>query len=177
MKTSNKGFDYCYNGQIVVDEEHQIIVAAEVTSQANDKQQAIPLAQATLENLAAAGIKLPKTSDEPDAPAKPIPRPVIKMLRGSWPGHDAPRHLWGFSPATLSRLLQQHGFRVEYVRHELPMPWYWKAVLFHWIQSHQSWSWIRPVVPLLGFCMLLPGAIAAVFHRGPFVKVVARKDA
>lgn len=73
MKTSNKGFDYCFNGQIVVDEEHQIIVTAEVTSQANDKQQAVPLAQATLENLAAAGIELPKISDEPDAPAKPIP--------------------------------------------------------------------------------------------------------
>jgi transposase len=73
MKTSNKGFDYCFNGQIVVDEEHQIIVAAEVTSQANDKQQAVPLAQATLENLAAAGIELPKTSDEPAAPVKPIP--------------------------------------------------------------------------------------------------------
>ena len=73
MKTSNKGFDYCFNGQCVVDEEQQIIVAAQVTAQANDKQQAIPLAQATLENLEAAGIELPKTSDEPDAPAKPIP--------------------------------------------------------------------------------------------------------
>lgn len=73
MKTSNKGFDYCFNGQCVVDEEHQLIVAAQVTAQANDKQQAIPLAQATLDNLAAAGIELPKTSDEPDAPAKPIP--------------------------------------------------------------------------------------------------------
>jgi transposase len=73
MKTSNKGFDYCYNGQIVVDDEHQIIVAAEVTPQANDKQQAIPLAEATLQNLEAAGIELPPTSDEPEAPAKPIP--------------------------------------------------------------------------------------------------------
>jgi transposase len=73
MKTSNKGFDYCFNGQVVVDEEHQIIVAAEVTSQANDKQQAIPLAQAALENLAAAEVELPKTSDGPDAPVKPIP--------------------------------------------------------------------------------------------------------
>jgi hypothetical protein len=73
MKTSNKGFDYCFNGQCVVDEEHQIIVAAQVTAQANDKQQAIPLAQATLENLAASGIELSKTSDEADAPAKPIP--------------------------------------------------------------------------------------------------------
>ena len=56
MKRSNKGFDYCYNGQAVVDGAHQIIVAAEVTREANDKQQAVPLAQAALANLEAAGI-------------------------------------------------------------------------------------------------------------------------
>lgn len=56
MKTSNKGFDYCFNAQAVVDEEHQIIVAAELTPAANDKQQAAPLGAATQANLEAAGI-------------------------------------------------------------------------------------------------------------------------
>jgi transposase len=60
MKRSNKGFDYCYNGQTVVDGEHQLIVAAEVTLAANDKQQAVPMAKAVLENLAAAGIERPR---------------------------------------------------------------------------------------------------------------------
>ncbi len=40
MKQSNKGSDYSYNAQAVVDAEEQIIIAAEVTSAANDKQQA-----------------------------------------------------------------------------------------------------------------------------------------
>ena len=44
MKQSNKGFDYSYNAQAVVDGEEQIIVAAEVTNQANDKRQAVPMA-------------------------------------------------------------------------------------------------------------------------------------
>lgn len=70
MKTSNKGFDYCYNGQAVVDGEHQIIVAAEVTAAANDKQQAVPLAQAAVANLAAAGIERPL--DDEGQP-QPIP--------------------------------------------------------------------------------------------------------
>src|SRR5215469_7383920 len=39
MKQSNKGFDYSYNAQAVVDGAEQIIVAAEVTRAANDKQQ------------------------------------------------------------------------------------------------------------------------------------------
>jgi len=56
MKTNNKGFDYCYNAQAAVDGEHQIIVAAETTSACNDKQQAVPMAQAALDNLQAAGI-------------------------------------------------------------------------------------------------------------------------
>lgn len=60
MKRSNKGFDYCFNAQAVVDSAHQIIVAAEVSAAANDKQQAVPLAKATVENLAAAGIELPR---------------------------------------------------------------------------------------------------------------------
>jgi transposase len=70
MKQSNKGFDYSFNAQAVVDAEAQIIVAAHVTTQANDKQQAVPMAQAALANLAAAGIDKPKDAN---GDSKPIP--------------------------------------------------------------------------------------------------------
>jgi len=63
MKQSNKGFDYSYNAQVVVDGEYQIIVAAEVTPAANDKRQALPMGRAALENLEAAGIERPKAAD------------------------------------------------------------------------------------------------------------------
>jgi hypothetical protein len=69
MKTSNKGFDYCINGQMVVDEAHQIIIGVDVTSDANDKQQAVPMATKTRETLESAGesagIPFPTESDEP----------------------------------------------------------------------------------------------------------------
>jgi hypothetical protein len=68
MKQSNKGFDYSYNAQAVVDGADQIIVAAEVTSQANDKQQAVPMAQAALDNLNAAGIERPTAADGTPTP-------------------------------------------------------------------------------------------------------------
>src|SRR3954453_15854617 len=68
MKQSNKGFDYSYNAQAVVDGEGQIIVAAEVTRAATDKQQAVPMAQAALNNLAAAGIERSKTAEGTVAP-------------------------------------------------------------------------------------------------------------
>ncbi len=59
MKVSNKGFDYCFNAQAMVDEAHQIIVAAETCDAANDKEQAVPMADAALANLEAAGIEWP----------------------------------------------------------------------------------------------------------------------
>jgi hypothetical protein len=68
MKQSNKRFDYSYNAQAVVDGEDQIIVAAEVTPAANDKQQAVPMAQAALDNLNTAGIERPQAADGTAAP-------------------------------------------------------------------------------------------------------------
>jgi transposase len=70
MKQPDKGFDYSYNAQAVVDGANQVIVAAEVTNQANDKQQGVPMAKAALDNLEAAGIQRPKTVD-----GMPVPVP------------------------------------------------------------------------------------------------------
>jgi len=70
MKQSNKGFDYSFNAQAVVDAENQIIVSAEVTNAANDKQQGVPLGQAALDNLDAEGIERPKAAD-----GTPVPIP------------------------------------------------------------------------------------------------------
>src|SRR3954453_18458447 len=46
MKVSNKGWDQCGNAQAVAN-EHQIILAADVTHQANDKRQAVPMVDQT----------------------------------------------------------------------------------------------------------------------------------
>jgi transposase len=56
MKASNKGWDRCGNAQAVTN-EHQIILAADVTNQANDVRQTVPMADQTQANLEAAGIK------------------------------------------------------------------------------------------------------------------------
>jgi transposase len=60
MQTNNKGWEYCGNAQVSVDESYQIIVACDVTAEANDKQQAVPMAQLTVAQLEQAGIKPPK---------------------------------------------------------------------------------------------------------------------
>src|SRR3989475_4695173 len=87
MQTNNKGWDYCGNAQASVDGACQIIVACDVTDASNDKQQAEPMAQATLATLAQAGIVPPK--DEAGA-APPIPATLgkwhLKEAQGPAPG-------------------------------------------------------------------------------------------
>jgi transposase len=55
MKVSNKGWDQCLNAEVAVN-EHQIIVAADVTDATNDKQQVRPMIEQTQENVAAVGV-------------------------------------------------------------------------------------------------------------------------
>src|SRR5438445_1816174 len=60
MRTNNKGWDYCGNAQASVDGACQIILACDVTEASNDKQQAEPVAQATLATLTQAALERPK---------------------------------------------------------------------------------------------------------------------
>lgn len=56
MKASNKGWDQCGNAQVLVDEA-QLILAADVTQQANDVQQVAPLLEQLATNLADAEVE------------------------------------------------------------------------------------------------------------------------
>ena len=55
MKTSSKGWDQCGNAQAVVNES-QIIVAANVTDEANDVRQVQPMLDQTISNINHAGV-------------------------------------------------------------------------------------------------------------------------
>ena len=55
MKTSNKGFDQCGNAQAVANEQ-QIIIAADVTNQANDVRQTVPMTDQAIAHLDEAGV-------------------------------------------------------------------------------------------------------------------------
>jgi len=59
MQQNNKGWDYGGNAQVVVDDACQIILACDVVIEANDKRQAVPMAQQALANLQVAGIPRP----------------------------------------------------------------------------------------------------------------------
>ena len=48
---ASKGFEQAYNAQIVVDSKAQIIVAADITQESNDKKQLVPMMLKAKENL------------------------------------------------------------------------------------------------------------------------------
>lgn len=56
MMKTNRGFDYAFNAQAVVDEASQIVLAAHLTQHATDIQQFVPMTGHTARNLNAAGI-------------------------------------------------------------------------------------------------------------------------
>ena len=59
MQRNNKGWDYGGHAQVSVDEAYQSIVACDGTVEANDTQQAAPMAQLTVAHVEQAGIERP----------------------------------------------------------------------------------------------------------------------
>ncbi|MEO2026066.1 MAG: hypothetical protein ABGZ23_09290 [Fuerstiella sp.] len=55
MKTSNKGFEQCANAQAVADDQ-QIIIADNVTDQANDVRQTVPMTDQMIADIDDAGV-------------------------------------------------------------------------------------------------------------------------
>ena len=108
MRTNNKGWEYCGNAQASVDGTCQIILACDVTEASNDKQQAEPLAQATLATLTQAGLERPK--DEAGA-AQAIPA----TLDNGYYSEAAVVALetLGFDPYIATGRQQHHGPQAE----------------------------------------------------------------
>jgi len=104
MQTNNKGWEYCGNAQVSVDETYQIIVACDVTAAANDKQQAVPMAQLTVAQLEQAGIKTPQ--DAPGA-AQKIPATYDSGYYSETAA--AAVEQWGFDPYMATGRQRHHG--------------------------------------------------------------------
>ena len=59
MKMGSTGsFEQCYNAQVAVDADTQVIVAADVTQQANDKKQLVPMVEQVKRNTGSAPAKV-----------------------------------------------------------------------------------------------------------------------
>ena len=108
MQSNNKGWDYGGNAHVSVDEAYQSIVAGDVTVEANDKQQAAPMAQLTVAHLEQAGIARPT-----DAAG------VVQQIPGtSDSGYDSEAaakavEQRGFDPSMAPGRPRHHGLETE----------------------------------------------------------------
>ena len=108
MRTNNKGWDYCGNAQASVDATCQIILACDVTDASNDKQQAEPVAQATMSILAQAGIERPIDAS---GTAQAIPA-TLDNGSDSEAAVEALETL-GFDPYIATERQRHHGLQAE----------------------------------------------------------------
>jgi transposase len=97
MKTGS-GFSYGYNGQAVATDDEQIIVAVNVTQDATDMGQLVPMTQQTLENLARVGVTdsadalqttntinpnpNPNPNTNADAESEPVVAEAVGVIQG-----------------------------------------------------------------------------------------------
>jgi SAM-dependent methyltransferase len=51
-----------------------------------------------------------------------------RVFGAAWPGYDAPRHIWGWTPQSITNALARAGFAIEYINQQAPVN-LWSATL------------------------------------------------
>ena len=98
-----------------------------------------------------------------------------RVFGAAWPGYDAPRHIWGWTPEGITLVLQRAGFSIEYINQQAPVS-LWGYTLagvnapkpnpvLRWMSERKAA--VRAMVPL--------GWAAAAAGHGDYMRVVARK--
>ena len=104
--------------------------------------------------------------------------PFIRMLGGKWIGLLTPLHLYQFTPETISRLLESHGFEVIAIKHKLFIPFLLGGLVLTAPKQPRSRKDLAMMIPLvfLSFLLEWPVALAAkLTRRGYVITCYARK--
>jgi SAM-dependent methyltransferase len=102
---------------------------------------------------------------------------AARMFGSQWPGYDPPRHIWGFTPASIRGVLERAGFENVSVVQKYPLSTYcWSAGLGAWRAPDGSGvSLRRRATRFLGRGLLLGGFLSAMMGSGDYIRVIARK--
>lgn len=98
-----------------------------------------------------------------------------RLFGAAWPGFDAPRHLWGFTPVSITALLDRLGFMVDQIYHQAPGSWAWQSCLDGRHSATQVPGWRAKYAHRLAPLLLPYGVASAFCARGDFMHIVARK--
>lgn len=96
----------------------------------------------------------------------------------AWMGYDAPRHLYTFTPATLTKLLDRTGFTVREIQHEwIGLEWSWGLRL----RARERWSsevvdrLLMGLHPALTAAFTPISAAAALTRKAGRIRVIAHR--
>ncbi|HEU4792810.1 MAG TPA: class I SAM-dependent methyltransferase, partial [Nitrolancea sp.] len=103
---------------------------------------------------------------------------AARFLGDAWMGYDTPRHLYTFTPATLTTLLQRTGFVVREIQHEwIGLEWSWGLRLC----ARERWNseaveWLLALLhPALTAAFTPLSAAAALTRKAGRIRVIARR--
>ena len=98
-----------------------------------------------------------------------------RWFGAAWPGYDAPRHLWGFTPDSLAGLLGRAGFMPPGIHHRFQGLWAWSSALDGRHAAAPVPAWRRRWARQLSYLLFPVGVLGALVGAGDFLTVVARK--
>ncbi len=100
-----------------------------------------------------------------------------RLFGAAWPGYDAPRHLWGFTPRSLSARMVAAGFAQPVIHHLFQGRWAWRSTMDGRHAGEPVARWRARLAGPLSALLLPFGVLCALFGRGDFMMLVAtRRD-
>ena len=99
-----------------------------------------------------------------------------RLFGAAWPGYDAPRHLWGWTPKSIQQQFNAAGFAVRTIYHHTTGTWMWRSTLD---MRHSPAApgklrlWMSRHGLLAGLAF---SALAATMGHGDFIHVIATRE-
>ncbi len=100
---------------------------------------------------------------------------TARLFGAAWPGYDAPRHIWGWTPAAICRVFDAAHFKVEAIHQQATGAWMWRSTLDMRHAPGQPGLLRRFAARRLAPALVPLGIGAALFGSGDFIKVMARR--
>ena len=100
-----------------------------------------------------------------------------RVFGAAWPGYDAPRHIWGWTPQSISLVLERAGFTLEYIEQSAPI-----SLWGYTLMGANALTPPHPVLHWMGRTKLVArslvpvGWVAAAAGHADYIRVVAHKN-
>lgn len=99
-----------------------------------------------------------------------------RLFGAAWPGYDPPKHIWGYTRASLPGIMAQAGYETIAIDQKFPFSTYcWATgIIGNRLPDPPGGTWRPRLVRLLGRSLVLAGMVSALLGGGDYLRVLAR---